>query len=72
MLVASAERPLRDEELPLLHETRREAQITVPRLPRPGVDSAEVVRVTTSPDGPPMFIVNVLDTDCYRVEPPAE
>ena len=61
MLVASAERPLRDEELPpVARDQARGAGSLSPRLPRPGVDAAEVVRVTTSPDGPPMFIVNVL------------
>ena len=75
----TAERPLKEHEIPPLVKILDEAVMTLtpknvedgsgPVPPQPGIDSAAVDWITTSPDGPPLFVQIVLDSSNYAGSP---
>jgi hypothetical protein len=69
MVVLSGERPFHAHELPPLQRLLDETRIGLRVEPRRGVESASIVWVTTSPAGPPMFVVVVLGSNNWYLEP---
>jgi hypothetical protein len=67
MTVMSARRPIKERELPPLKKLLSE-KFGLTREAQPGSESAGMVWVTTSPDGPPLFVQLVLDSDNFYEE----
>jgi hypothetical protein len=65
--VVAHERPLREEELRPVYGLRDEMKLEVNEAPSPGAATASMTWVTTSPDGPPLFVQIVLGTDNFKV-----
>ena len=72
--LCSGEAPLDDHARAFVQDIRDEQRIGFARQPRPGSESAAIVVVTTSPEGPPLFIQIVLGSDNFyddRAQAPA-
>jgi hypothetical protein len=67
--ILTATKPVQPHERRVFTQTRDDVRQGVSELPRPGIDSGAILWVTTSPDGPPLFVQIVLGSDNFYVEP---